>query len=309
MTLSRYIAPESPDVRGKYQPTNDHIFRSPFGPFPKVAEDLNVHEFLFPPNQPLAADYDLFIDADTHKKVTLHQFYHRVCALSRALRHDGPNPVGLGKSPENDRQDGEILGIISRNHLTWPVLSHSCFRAGLVFGGISPGSTPYELYQIMRKMQVTSAAVHESLLPVLLETLRNGPQDGDDSDLSFVMDPRKIIVISDDPKLDLVEGYPTVEFLIRQGEKMTEPNKNMKGGNRLCYLFQSSGTSGFPKAMMISHKNAIHTTLQGIITGARTAEFVCFSQPLSLFVSFLMSGSLVLCQPMLFCSVSAKTCE
>lgn len=274
MALNRYIGPESPDVRGKYQPTDDHIFRSPFGPFPKLDEDLNVHDFLFPPNQPLGADYDLFIDANTHKKVTLHQFYHRVCALSRALRHDGPNPVGLGMSPGNDREDGEIMGIISRNHLAWPVLSHSCFRAELVFGGISPSSTPYELYQIMRKMQITSAVVHESLLPVLLETLRNGPQGGDDSNLSFVMNPKKIIVISDDPTLDFVEGYPTVEYLIRQGERMAESNRKLRGGDRLCYLFQSSGTSGFPKAMMISHKNAIHTAMQGTITAMRTAEFV-----------------------------------
>ncbi|EFW22305.1 hypothetical protein D8B26_000990 [Coccidioides posadasii str. Silveira] len=274
MAANRFIEPGSPDVRGKYQPTDEHIFRSPYGAFPKVDEDLNVHEFLFPPDQPLGADYDLFIDANTGKKITLHQFYQRVCALSRALRYDGANPIGLQKSPRNDREDGEILGIFSKNHLTWPLISHSCFRAEVVFGGISPNSTPFELYHIMRKMQITSAVVHESLLPVVRETLERGPQAGDDSNLSFVLNPKKIIVISDDPTVDFVEGYPTVEYLVRQGGKMPELSRKLRGGNNLCYLFQSSGTSGFPKAMMISHKNAIHTSMQGAITAMKTAQFL-----------------------------------
>ncbi|EEP76545.1 predicted protein [Uncinocarpus reesii 1704] len=265
MAANRYIGPESPDIHSKYQPTDSHIFYSPYGPFPKVDENLNIHDYLFPPGQPLAPDYDLFIDANTGAKVTLHQFYHRVCALSRALRYDGPNPVGLAKSPRNDREDGEILGIFAKNHLSWPLISHSCFRAELVFGGISPNSTPYELYHIMRKMQATSAVVHESLLPVLHEMLEKGTQAGDDSNLSFVLDPKKIIVISDNPALDFVGGYRTVESLVRLGERLPEQNRKLSGGDNLCYLFQSSGTSGFPKAMMISHKNAIHTAMQGII--------------------------------------------
>ncbi|KAI1978882.1 hypothetical protein LOZ53_002785 [Ophidiomyces ophidiicola] len=274
MAATKYTGQGSPDIRSKYIPTNEHIFRSPYGPFPEVDENLNVHDFLFPQDVPLAADYDLFIDANNGNKVTLHQFYRRVCALSRALRHDGPNPVRLGPSPRSDREDGEIFGVFSRNHLTWPLIAHSCFRAELVFGGISPNSTPYELYHIMRKMQVTSAVVHESLLPVLHEMLRNGQQLGDDSNLIFILEQKKIIVISDDQTLDYVEGYPTVEYLVRQGERMPNHSVKLQGGNNLCYLFQSSGTSGFPKAMMISHKNAIHTAMQGMITAFKTAQFL-----------------------------------
>ncbi|KAK2743521.1 hypothetical protein FQN57_004818 [Myotisia sp. PD_48] len=264
-----------PDIRAKYQPTDDHVFKSPWGPFPKLADDLNVHDFLFPPNEPLQTpDYDLFIDAHTERAVSLQQFYNKVVALSKALQYDGANPLGLTKSPENDREDGEILGILSRNHLSWPLLSHSCFRAELVFGGISPASTPYELYHVMRKMQATSLAVHESLLPVLQETLKNGPQMGDEGALRFVFDPKKVIVISDDPNLDFVEGYRTVESLVRLGSQLPENPRKRRGGDKLCYLFQSSGTSGFPKAMMITHKNAIHTALQGLIIGSKGLEFL-----------------------------------
>ncbi|KMQ48494.1 4-coumarate-CoA ligase [Trichophyton rubrum] len=282
------IGPESPDVHSKYQPTDEFVFRSPFGPFPKVDPDLNLHDFFFPQEKPIdQPDHDLFIDGYTGTTVSLYQFYDRVLSLSRALRHDGPNPVGLGQSPVDDNGSGEILGILSGNHLSWPLLVHACFRSELVFGSISPNSTPYELYHVMRKMQVTSMAVHESLLPLLMDTVRNGPQTGNDSRLEFVFDTSKIVVISDDPTLHTVQGYPTVESLVRLGSKTSEKPWKRSGGERLCYLLQSSGTSGFPKAMMISHKNAIHTTLQGMITSRRTAEFMNMAPPLAVLLGIV----------------------
>lgn len=272
---SKYVGPEAPDVHNKYLPTDNHIFRSPWGPFPEVPKGLNVHEFCFPPNEPLQPDYDLFIDGHTGDSVTLHQFYDRVCGLSRAFRYDGPNLLKLGRSPVDDHEDGEILGIFSRNHICWPLISHSCFRAELVFGGISPNSTPFELYHVMCKMRVTSIVVHESLLPVLHETIKNASNMGGSSPLPFVLDTKKIIILSDNSNLDSVSGYPTLESLVRKGQKMAEQKRKLQGGNKLCYLFQSSGTSGLPKAMMITHNNAIYCGMQGMITGTRTADFVC----------------------------------
>lgn len=271
---SRFIHPSAPDVHSTYKPTNNAIFKSPFGPFPPTAPDLNVHDFCFPPDQPLPSDYTLFINAATDERVTLHQFHRRVCALARVFRHDGPNPLHLSRSPIDDTEPGEILGLFSRNHIHYPMLAHACFRAELVFGGISPGSTPFELWHVLRKMQVSSIVVHEALLPVLREAIKlNSHRDVGDGELKLVLDQRKIVVLSDDPRLDVVQGYPTVESLVRQGMGMNEPNRKRVGGSKLCYLFQSSGTSGLPKAMMISHKNAIHSGLQGMVAATATALY------------------------------------
>ncbi|KAK5100486.1 hypothetical protein LTS08_005235 [Lithohypha guttulata] len=271
LNWTRFINPEAPDVHSKYIPTKAPIFKSPYGRFPKIDADLNVHDFCFPPDQPLPLDYDLFINAVTDERVTLHQFHQRVCSLARVLRHDGANPLGLTKSPKDDTEEGEILGLFSRNNIHYPMLAHACFRAELVFGGISPGSTSYELWHVLRKMQITSFVCNEALLPVLREALKLGR--GPSGQLQLVLDPRKIIVLSDDSSLDEVQGYRTVESLVRLGATLPEPRRKLVGGDRLCYLFQSSGTSGLPKAMMISHKNAIHSGFQGMITGVRTAQF------------------------------------
>jgi 4-coumarate--CoA ligase len=252
--MSRFLGPNPRDPQTwKYKPHDRPIFESPWGPFPDVG-DLNVHDFCFPPDVPLPPDHDLFINAVTDERLTLHQFKARVDALSRVLRPGGP--LNLSRSPVDDTEDGEILGLFSWNHIQYPVLAHACFRAELVFGGISPASTPYELAIVMKKMRITSIVVHESLLPILREANVNV----------------KVIVLSDS-SADTVEGHPTVESLVKVGQPLSETNRPLKGG-KLAYLFQSSGTSGLPKAMMITHKNAIHSGLQGMITGTQAARFM-----------------------------------
>lgn len=272
---SRFLGPQSPDpATYRYEPHSRAIFSSPYGPFPPTPKDLNIHELCFPPNNPLPPDYPLFINAVTEETVTLHQFYARVCALARVFRYDGPNPLKLGKSPIDDNEGGEIIGLFSRNHIHYPMVAHACFRSELVFGGISPASTPYELWWVLRKMQVTSLMCHESLLPVVYEAMKLGNGENDKaSPLRLILDPKKIIVLSDNPQSDFVSGHRTIESLVREGQDLPEVPRKLQGGNRMAYLFQSSGTSGLPKAMMISHKNGLHSGIQGMIMGVQGARY------------------------------------
>jgi 4-coumarate--CoA ligase len=271
---SRFLGPDSPDPhKFKYQPHNEATFTSPYGPFPPALDGLNIHELCFPPNSPLPEDYPLIINAVTEEVVTLHSFYARGCALARVFRHDGPNPLGLGKSPADDTEDGEIIALFSRNHIHYPMVAHACFRSELVFGGLSPASTPYELWWVLRKMQITSIMCHETLLPVLKEAINLGSGDGDDLPLKLKLDARKIIVLSDNTELDRVSGYRTIESLVREGSRLPERPRKLHGGKRMAYLFQSSGTSGLPKAMMITHNNGYHSGLQTLITAVQTARF------------------------------------
>lgn len=271
---SRWLGPKAPDPqKDVYKPHAEAVFASPFGPFPPSPEDLNIHELCFPSHLPLPQDYPILVDATTDEVVTLHQFYARVCALARVLRFDGPNPLGLGKSPVDDKEDGEVLGLFSRNHLHYPAVAHACFRSEVVFGGISPASTPYELWWVLRKMQATSIMCHETLLPVLEETFKLRSGQGDKLSLKLVLDPKKIIVLSDTPGLEIVAGHRTIESLVREGMKLPERPRKLLGGDRMAYLFQSSGTSGLPKAMIITHKNGYHSGIQTIITAVQTARY------------------------------------
>lgn len=122
-------------------------------------------------------------------------------------------------------------------------------------------------------MQITSIMCHETLLPVLKEAIKLGPGDSDNLPLKLKLNPAKIIVLSDDPKLDTVSGYRTIESLVREGSQLPEHLRKLHGGKRMAYLFQSSGTSGLPKAMMITHTNGLHSGLQSLITSVQAARF------------------------------------
>lgn len=272
---SRFLGPNPPDPhKYQYQPHDRPVFESPFGPFPPSPEDLNIHELCFPPNNSLPKDYPLIINAVTQEVVTLHQFYTRTCALARVLRFDGPNPLGLSKSPLDDKEAGEILGLFSRNHVHYPMVVHACWRSELVFGGISPASTPYELWWVLRKMQITSIMIHETLLPVLKEAFKLGIGEKDDLPLKLVFNPNKVIVLSENPAANTVSGYRTIESLVSEGMRLHERPRKLLGGDRLAYLFQSSGTSGLPKAMMITHVNGYHSGIQTLTTAAQGALFM-----------------------------------
>lgn len=119
---SRFLGPNPPDPhQHKYQTHEKPIFTSPFGPFPLSPEDLNIHELCFPPNNPLLEDYPFMLNAVSKETVTLDRFYNRTCALARVFRHDGPNLLKLGKSLINDREDGEILGLLYASwRVEWP---------------------------------------------------------------------------------------------------------------------------------------------------------------------------------------------
>lgn len=272
---TRFLHPNAPDPhKFIYTPSTTPIFASPFGPSPPSPDSLNIHELCFPPHNPLPPDYPLIINAATEEVLTLHDFYARTCALARVLRHDGVNPLRLSKSGVDDREEGEILGLFSRNHIYYPAVVHACWRVELVFGGISPASTGFELWWVLRKMQITSLMVHEELLGVLGEALRLGKGEEDEMPLKLVLDTKKIVVLSENPKLNSVSGYPTVESLVRLGMTLQERPRKLLGGNRLAYLFQSSGTSGLPKAMMITHSNGYHSGIQTLTTAVQGARFM-----------------------------------
>lgn len=271
---SRFLGPNPPSPHSTYTPSDSPIFHSPFGPFPPSPPRLNIHSLCFPPSAPLPPDYPLIINAATGVSLSLHAFYARVCALARALHPNGPNPLRLRRSPRSDTDDGDIVGLLSRNHIHYPGVVHACLRAGVVFGGISPASTPYELWVVLRRMQVSALVVHESLLGVVREAVGFGTGEGDAVGLRLVLDMSKVVVLSEDLAREEVGGHRTVESLVREGMEMSEVvDAEEVGGDDLAYLFQSSGTSGLPKAMMITHSNGYHSGIQTLTTATQTALF------------------------------------
>ncbi|KAL0961550.1 hypothetical protein HGRIS_006489 [Hohenbuehelia grisea] len=118
------------------------------------------------------------------------------------------------------------------------------------FALISSYSTPFELKHAMTLAKVTRVFVHARFLPILLPIAK-------DAGLSS----RKIYILG-----GRVSGYVSFSDMIDHVRHDSVPRLPVRSARRdtLAYLVFSSGTSGLPKAVMISHGNLNTALLQTI---------------------------------------------
>ncbi|KAG1818632.1 uncharacterized protein BJ212DRAFT_1346462 [Suillus subaureus] len=213
-------------------------YRSLFPDLPEVPES-NVHNLILNrPDQQEWPDYTLFVNVATGQRRSFKQFVERVRDGATALGADVAQG-GLGLRPEN----GELVGILSDNCPDYIALIHSLLVITVPFVLFSSYSTPHEFKYANSLARVTRIFVSPSLLPLALTA--GLPAD----------------------RIYLLEGedtcYTNYDHLVSSARKSGVPRLpvHQADKNTLAYLVFSSGTSGPPKAIMISHGNITHITL------------------------------------------------
>ncbi|RPD62445.1 acetyl-CoA synthetase-like protein [Lentinus tigrinus ALCF2SS1-7] len=225
--------------------------KSPFPPLPPVP-DQNVHDFMF--SSPALTDPQdklLLIDPLNGKKWWRDEFKERVYDCATAL----VTPVtegGLGFSPE-----GEMVGIMSTNCLEYITVVHSLLRVAIPFSLIPSGATAFELDHLFRTSEATRLFVHPTLLPQALEAAQ---KLGLPDDRVYILEGR-------------VQGRVTLADAIHEVRKRNVPRVPSKPVKRdtLGYLVFSSGTSGLPKAVMVSQRNVIVSMIQAAVVATLDA--------------------------------------
>ncbi|KAF8074103.1 hypothetical protein FPV67DRAFT_787638 [Lyophyllum atratum] len=216
--------------------------------------ECNVHHIFF--NRPDQADWPDFtylIDAKTGRKKSFRQFVQRVRVGATALGapiSDG----GLGIRGE----DGEIVGIINQNSVDYITLVHSLLAITTPFALISSYSTPFELKHALQLSKATRLFVSARLLPLVLPVAQTV---GIPLSKVYVLDGR-------------AKGRKSFSEMIEAAEtrKMSILPPRHATKSTLAYLIFSSGTSGLPKAVMISHGNLIYSIGQVVVTGQALSE-------------------------------------
>ncbi|EIW59202.1 acetyl-CoA synthetase-like protein [Trametes versicolor FP-101664 SS1] len=223
-------------------------YKSLYPPLPAF-EDQNVHDFIFsaPAQKEQPDDKDLLIDPLALKKWTKGQFRERVYDCTTALVTPAMEG-GLGLAPE-----GEMVAIMSTNCLEYITLVHSLLRAAIPFALIPASSTAFELQHLFRTSEATRLFVHPSLLPQALEVSQ---QVGIPEDRIYILEGR-------------VEGRKNLSGSIAEVRKRQVPRVPSRPVTRdtLAYLVFSSGTSGLPKAVMISQRNVLASLIQVAVAG------------------------------------------
>lgn len=81
--------------------------------------------------------------------------------------------------------------------------------------------------------------------------------------------PNDKVWLIDIPGFPKADGFVSIDELIAEGEKIDKLDElkwtKGQGARQVAFLCYSSGTSGLPKAVMISHRNVIANTMQYVV--------------------------------------------
>ncbi|KAG1732417.1 uncharacterized protein EDB91DRAFT_1349080 [Suillus paluster] len=224
-------------------------YKSLFPDLPKVPES-NVHHLLFNrPDQKEWPDYTLFVNVATGQRRSFREFVERVRDGATSLGADVAQG-GLGLRPEN----GELVGILSENCPDYVALMHSLLVITVPFALFSSYSTPYEFKHANALAHPTRIFTSPSLLPLALTS-------GLPADRIYLLEGEN-------------NGYISYDQLVSSARKDNIPRLPVRHATKdtLAYLIYSSGTSGPPKAIMISHRNIACATLGAMVAGMETAK-------------------------------------
>ncbi|KAF9451827.1 acetyl-CoA synthetase-like protein [Macrolepiota fuliginosa MF-IS2] len=220
--------------------------RSLYPEIPPCPPLLNAYlAMLGRPDQDAWPDYTAHVEVTSGRTMSFRQLCKRINDAATVLGA----PVssgGLGLQPGT----GEIIGIMSDNSSDYVTLSLALLKIAVPYVLISCYSTPFELQHALSISKATRLFVAPQYLsrvtPIAQEV--GIPEDN-------------IYLMNED-----VEGQKSMESLIREVNRKNIPEESVRivPKDTIAYLVFSSGTSGLPKAVMVSHGNVLYSIRQGV---------------------------------------------
>lgn len=229
-------------------------------PLPEVPDSISVERFLLDEKYGRAAFSSArppFTCALTGTSYSVAEVKQRVDYLSRALSHE------LGFKPHEGTEWDKVVGCFSMNSIDYMTLAWAVHRLG---GILSCVNAAYNASELEYQMKHSGAKAIFTCLP-LLKTCKEGiksSQIPDDKVFLLPLPPLVTQGISN-------PGHKDINDLIASGSKLPSvPASDEKwskgeGARRTCFLCYSSGTSGMPKGVMISHQNVIANIMQIVL--------------------------------------------
>ncbi len=227
-------------------------FASPFPPVP--IPDVSLFEYVFgAPGRLEGAERTAFIDAATGARVDFRQLHDRVLAAAGAL-------AALGVTP------GSVVGLIAPNGPEFGVAFHAILRAGAAVTTIPVLATADEAARQLR----ASGAIAVLADPAVAATAVAGAE-------AAGLVEERVLLLGQDPDGDAAQGtagaaagggpvFASGARPLRLAELSAlghlPPDLTIDPATHVAALPYSSGTTGRPKGVRLSHRNLVANLAQ-----------------------------------------------
>ncbi|KAF9447298.1 acetyl-CoA synthetase-like protein [Macrolepiota fuliginosa MF-IS2] len=269
---------------------------------PHIPDNLSIAQFMLDHQHEIRPrlddDMPCLIDSKTKRTSSLSQLRQSTYGLANALASN----YGIG-------EDDKVM-IMSPNHIDYPMVAWAIHRLGGIVTFSNPQFTVDELCHQLRTANVTFMVVHSTVFNISLEAAR----------LCGLPDDR--IVLLDRPGGAHVTipsnplAHETVQGLVSKGldqpccfvERSLKPGE---GKTKVALLSWSSGTTGTPKAVAISHygmiANVIQMALHHRVNGkcdSRGSYFRPGDTALGVLPFYHVAGFMISIHFVIFCSMT-----
>ncbi|CAK7234448.1 hypothetical protein SBRCBS47491_008951 [Sporothrix bragantina] len=203
--------------------------------------------------QPFPKSRNPFTCGLTGKTYSWPEMTQRVDYLARAMGKR------LGWQPNEGTPWDKVINIFSLNSVDYLTALYAAHR----FSGIStPANAAYSALELQHQLTTSGAQAVFTCVALLDTTLKATRAVGIPDEKVYIID----VPGAPEAAQKAAAPYATLDQLIAEGSKLPalEPLKWTKGqgARQPAFLCYSSGTSGLPKAVMISHRNVIANVLQ-----------------------------------------------
>ncbi|KAI9372082.1 hypothetical protein BJX61DRAFT_466536 [Aspergillus egyptiacus] len=200
--------------------------------------DVDLWAFLMErKDKPFPDDKVIYTDADTKRSYTFNDVKQTAIEFGKGLKS------------VFDWRKGDVVALYTPNSIDTPVVMYGTLWAG---GVVSPSNPAYTVEELAFQLRDSGAKVLVTQLPVLPSARAAAKQVGIPDD--------HIILIGDqrDPeaKAKHFTSIRNISRSTRYRRSKINPNKD------LSFLVYSSGTTGVPKGVMLSHRNIVANSLQ-----------------------------------------------
>ncbi|EMR85538.1 putative phenylacetyl- ligase protein [Botrytis cinerea BcDW1] len=210
-----------------------------------IPDDIPISQFMLNEKhgrKPFKSSRNPFTCGITGKTYTVSEQAQRVEHLARALSKE------LGWQPNAGTEWDKI---------DFMTLAYAVHELG---GVASPANAQYSAPELEFQLKSSGAKALFTCIPLLETALQAAKGAGIKNDRIYILDLPEML--TGGKKVP----FKTADDLISAGEKLPklEPLRMEKGqaARQTAYLCYSSGTSGLPKGVMISHQNVISNVLQ-----------------------------------------------